>query len=99
MDDKKTLLTIITEANLEEQIIEDINTFKIAGYTISEAHGKGNRGVRDASWENSGNVRIEIITPLETAKNFAKHCKESYYEDFAMIIYFTDVAVMRPEKF
>lgn len=99
MEDKKTLLTIITEAGLEEQLIEDIATFKIAGYTISEAHGKGSRGVRDASWKESGNIRIEIISTLDNAKNFAKHCKESYYEDFAMIIFFTDVTVMRPEKF
>ena len=44
-------------------------------------------------------TEFAIITNLETAKNFAKHCKETYYEDFAMITFFTDITVMRPEKF
>ena len=59
--EKRTLVTVFTEATIEHVLIKDMDRMGIRGYTISDARGKGSRGVRDASWDESRNIRIEVI--------------------------------------
>ena len=95
----RKLLTVITEAALEGTLIQTIEHLGAHGYTIVDARGKGARGVRDAGWEASGNIRIEIVCKSETAADIAAHLQEHYYNDYAMILFVNDVDVLRPEKF
>jgi len=95
----RKLLTIMTEAILEKKITEDLEKLGALGYTVTDARGKGTRGVRNAGWEANSNIRIEIICRPETAMAVADYLKEHYYQDYAMSIYVTDVGVMRPEKY
>lgn len=95
----RKLLTIITEAALENTLIRDIERLGATGYTITDARGKGTQGVRNAGWEANSNIRIEIICDIETAKNIATHLRERYYNDYAMTIFVVDVGVWRPLKF
>ena len=100
MDGKmRKLLTIVTEAAIEKSVIRDIERKGAHGYTITDARGKGDRGVRDASWETSGNIRIEVVCSEETAEMITAHLKAQYYENYAMIMFMSDVVVLRPEKF
>lgn len=95
----RKLLTIVTEAALESRLISDVGKLGAHGYTITDARGKGGRGVRNASWEASGNIRMEIICDEKIAEAIATHMRQRYYDNFAMILTMSDVEVLRPEKF
>lgn len=98
-DDTRKLITIVTEAVLEAEVCEGLEDLGAAGYTVTNARGKGSRGVRDAGWSSSSNVRIEVICGDDVAKRIEKHLQDKYYDHFAMIIFESDVRVLRPDKF
>jgi len=98
-DYRRKLLTVITEAALETHLTRDLNQLGAPGYTITNARGRGQRGVRQASWETDSNIRVEVICDDETADRIARHLKERYYDNYAMILTLCDVEVLRPEKF
>lgn len=95
----RKLLTIVTEAVLESVLIKDIERLGAHGYTVSDARGKGHRGVRSSAWDTSSNIRVEVLCDQKTADAIAAHLQARYYADYAMILFVTDVAVLRPEKF
>ncbi len=95
----RKLLTIVTEAAIENILVRDIERLGAHGYTITDARGKGNRGVRNAGWEASGNIRIEVVCDAASAEAITAHLKAHYYSAYAMIIMTSEVEVLRPEKF
>ncbi|ADX74673.1 transcriptional regulator [Pseudarthrobacter phenanthrenivorans] len=95
----RKLLTIITEAVLEATITRDIELLHARGYTITDARGKGRRGVRSAGWDANSNIRIEVACHEETADAIVAHLQEHYYQDYAMTVFVSDIQVLRPEKF
>lgn len=95
----RKLLTIITEAALESILIKEIEALGARGYTITDARGKGRRGPRDAAWDESSNIRIEILCDAEIADAIARHLQARYYDDYGMVLFVNDVSVLRPEKF
>lgn len=96
---QRKLLTVVTEAALEGTLVREIESLGAHGYTITDARGKGHHGVRDAGWEASANIRIEVVCDADTARTLATHLREHYSENYAMILYLSDVEVLRPEKF
>lgn len=95
----RKLLTIITEAALESVLIKEFESLGARGYTITDARGKGRRGLRDAAWDESSNIRIEILCDAEIADAIARHLWARYYDDYGMVLFVNDVSVLRPEKF
>lgn len=95
----RKLLTIVTEAALESVLGEEIEKLGAHGYTITDARGKGHHGMRNASWDVSSNIRIEVVCDEKTARDIAAHLRKHYYENYAMILMLSDVEVLRPEKF
>lgn len=95
----RKLLTIITETALESVLIKDLERLGIRGYTITDARGKGSRGTRNAAWAESSNIRVEIVCDAATADAVTAHLQAHYYQNYAMILFMSDVAVLRPEKF
>lgn len=95
----RKLLTIITEAAVESRLTQELLALGAHGYTIADARGKGDRGVRSAGWEASSNIRVEVVCDVATAGRIADHLREHYYANFAMILYLSDVEVLRPHKF
>lgn len=95
----RTLITIVTEAALERRITDDLKRLGAHGYTISEARGEGSRGVRSAGWEATSNIRVEVICDAATADAIAMHLRAHYYDHYAMILFMSEVGVLRPEKF
>ncbi|GAB6390315.1 P-II family nitrogen regulator [Stutzerimonas marianensis] len=95
----RTLLTVICEAALEKKLLADLDRLGAPGWTLSEARGRGSRGVRSAEWDTEGNIRLEIICARELAEHIAEHLQARYYDNFAMVCYLADVQVLRPEKF
>lgn len=95
----RKLLTIITEAAIEAVLVQDLERLGAHGYTVSDARGKGSRGVRSAAWDASSNIRIEVVCDAAAADAIAARLKDHYYDNYAMILFVADVVVLRPEKF
>ncbi|MFG0283242.1 MAG: DUF3240 family protein [Phycisphaerales bacterium JB039] len=93
------LVTVITEAVIEKEIIQELTALGVSGYTITDVRGKGHRGVRTTGWEHGANIRVEIVCQDALARAIAEHLRERYYDNYAMILYISDVEVLRPEKF
>lgn len=96
---KRTLLTIVTEAIVEPTLLRDLEKIGLTGYTVSDARGKGGRGVRDAAWDEAANIRIEVICNRDLAEHVLHHLHERYFANYAMIAYVSEVEILRPEKF
>lgn len=84
--EKRTLLTIVTEAVVEQTLLRDFDRLGARGYTVSDAHGKGSRGVRDAAWNEAANIRIEVICAEEQAEILLRHLQERYYARMTEIL-------------
>lgn len=96
---KLRLLTIITESALESTVVEEIEKQGARGYTVTNARGNGSRGVRSGAWGASSNIRIEVVCNEEVEDAITTYLKEHYYKNFAMIIFCSDVDVIRSDKF
>lgn len=95
----RKLVTIITESALETELCEHLKSLNVSGYTVTNARGSGSRGIRNAGWSVSGNVRIEVVCSQELAAEIATTVSEKYYDDYAMILFEHDVRVLRAGKF
>jgi Pyruvate/2-oxoacid:ferredoxin oxidoreductase gamma subunit len=97
--ERRTLLTVFCEASLEPLLVRDMDRLGVGGYTFSDARGKGSRGVRDASWDESRNIRVEVICARAQAETLLAHLQERYYANYAMVACLSEVEVLRPGKF
>lgn len=95
----RKVLTIVTEAALERELVQEIERLGAHGYTIADVRGKGGRGIRSAGWDLSANIRIEVVCGADTAHAIAAVLRERYYDNYGMILFIGDVEVLRPEKF
>ena len=55
--------------------------------------------MRDPAWDESKNIGIEILCAREQAETLLAHLQQRYYANYAMVAYFSEVEVLRPEKF
>lgn len=92
------LVTIISEAILEERILHDLHQLGARGYSVGEVRGEGTRGVHASEWEGKS-LRIETLVAPEVADKILQHLAAAYFPHFAVIAYTTDVQVVRGEKF
>ena len=95
----RRLLTVVTEAVLERELLGELDALGVRGYTITDARGKGSRGRRQSDWSQEGNIRIEMVCEPALAERVAQHLRERYYDHYAMILFLQDVSVLRSEKF
>ena len=97
--EKRLMLTIVTESVIENSLLADLERLGVRGYTVTDARGRGSRGVRDADWDEAANIRIEIICARPLADTVLAHLQERYYANYAMVACLHEVEVLRPEKF
>jgi nitrogen regulatory protein PII len=97
--EKRTMLTIVTESVIENMLLADLDRLGARGYTVSDARGRGSRGVRDANWDEAANIRIEVICTRELAEALLAHLQKHYYANYAMVSCLHEVEVVRAEKF
>lgn len=95
----KKLLTIIAEAQIEDVLTEQIKKLGAHGFTVVEARGEGSRGVRAGEWDQSRSIRIEVICEPQIAEAISGYLIKNYSADYALVLYLSDVEVIRGEKF
>lgn len=93
------LVTIIAEPILKDRLLQEIHTLGAHGYTISEVHGEGTRGIHASQWQGGGNVKIETLVSPEVADRIMEAMTDHYFPNYAVIAYVHDVQVVRSEKF
>lgn len=98
-DSHRKLVTVITEANLERDLVRELDALGVAGYTVSDARGRGDKGLRVSHWGHSSNIRVEIVCDTSLAERVLARLREKYYAHYAIVMWVVDVEVLRPDKF
>ncbi len=93
------LLTVTCEILAQKNILEILNKHGITGYTSYEVDGNGSKGIRGQGFKNEKNVKIEIISTEARLKDVVEEITRALFSDFVIIVYLSDVQVLRPEKF
>ena len=93
-----TLVSIVTEGLLKEKIIAILRKNGATGFTITRAEGEGSRGVRARDFEGP-NLKFECIVSPEAAEVILDEVGDTYFENYAVIAWLTDVSVLRGNKF
>ena len=93
------LLTITCEILAQENILEILKNHEITGYTKYEVDGNGSRGLRGQGFKNEKNIKIEIIIRDEKLQDIVEEISRTLFANFAIVLYVSNVGVLRPEKF
>ena len=93
------LLTITCEILAQKNVIELLKKHKVSGYTTYEVDGDGSKGLRGQGFQNEKNVKIEIILSEDKLQDIVEELTRTMFSDYAIIVYVSDVGVVRPEKF
>ncbi len=93
------LLTITCEILAQKNIIEILKNHDITGYTTYEVEGNGARGLRGQGLQTEKNVKVEVILREEKLSGVIEEISRTLFADFALVLYVSDVGIVRPEKF
>ncbi len=93
------LLTITCEILAQKNIIGILNKHDVTGYTTYEVEGNGARGIRGQGLKNEKNVKVEIIMREEKIQTVVEEISRTMFANFAIVLYVSDVGVVRTEKF
>jgi hypothetical protein len=96
---RKTLLVIVAEAALEKNLVRDARERGAQGWTISEVHGASLDGVREGAWEADRTIELKLICDDLIADTIAEHVIATYAKNYAVALYFSNVSVLRPERY
>ncbi len=92
------LVTVVAEAVLEHRLVRDLGEAGAQGWTITDARGRGSRGVRADEFEGD-NVRLEALVTRDVADRFLAVLARDYFSHYAVVAWTTSVAVVRPDKY
>ena len=95
----KTLLVVVAEAAIENALVRDARERGAQGWTVSEVHGAGREGVREGDWEADRTIELKLICEPMVADRIAEHVIATYATHYAVAIYFTEVQVLRPDRY
>lgn len=85
------LLTIFTEAVLEDTLVDEIVALGAKGYSISEARGRGTHGLRTGKWTAGGNIRIEVVGDAPLCARIVERLQAGYERDYGLLMFTTQV--------
>ena len=95
----RSLLTIVTEAVLENDLIELFAANKIRGWTIVAARGNGAHGEKHGNFDANENIQIELIAETTVAEQLAIAIQAQFGAHYALVQWLSEVRVLRGEKF
>ena len=84
------LLVIVTEAILEDMLVDELRELGANGYTVIDARGWGEHGKRRGNWRQGGNIRVEVLGSEDLCIRIAAHMRETYQKDYGLLIYTTE---------
>lgn len=92
------LVTIISEPVVSKEIIALAKHLGASGFTSSDVRGEG------SSDKSSGEVpdekiKIEIVADSILAEKLMSEVAAQYFKNYSIIVYSSEIRVLRPEKF
>ena len=93
------LLTITCEILAKENVIDILKKHEITGYTTYEVDGNGARGIRGQGLKTDKNVKVEVIMREEKLDGVVEEISRTLFANFALVLYVSDIGVVRMEKF
>ena len=93
------LLTITCEILAQKNVIDILSKHQITSYTSYEVEGNGARGLRGQGLKNEKNVKVEVIMQEEKLQDVIEEIARTLFTNFAIVLYVSDVSVLRTEKF
>ena len=91
------LITIICEPILNQSLIELTRKIGATGFTMTEVRGEGSKKNSGEIPENK--IKIEIISTATLANEIIQAVSEIFFKEYSMIIYASEISILRPEKF
>jgi nitrogen regulatory protein PII len=82
-----TLLTIIAESVLVEQVCKLALEAGATGYTVTDCIGSGTKGIRTGTMDMARNVRIEILARHETADIIMGQVEKRFAHNYALTLF------------
>ena len=92
------LVTIICEPVLSTKLVETIRSLGATGFTISDVRGEGS-GTKSSGEVPNEKVKIEVIADSDLAKEMMDEIAKIYFANYSVIVYATEIKVIRQEKF
>lgn len=93
------LLTVTCEILAQKNVLALLDRHKVSGYTTYEVEGNGEKGIRGQGLKNEKNVKIETVLSEEKLHGVVEEIARTMFSDFAIIVYVSDIHVLRTEKF
>lgn len=92
------LVTIICEPVLSTSLVTTVRSLGATGFTISDVHGEGS-GEKSSGEVPNEKVKIEVIAEADLAKEMMNEVAKNYFANYSLIVYASDIEVIRQEKF
>lgn len=96
---ERKLVTIIAESALEKMLVKDLKSLGITGYTVWDVRGEGTRGKRKGGFDQSSSICLTSICNSTLAQSILEHLSYTYFEDYAIVAYISDVQIHRCNRF
>ena len=93
------LLTVTCEILAQKNVIDILTKHNITGYTTYEVDGNGTKGLRGQGLKNEKNVKVEVIMQEDKLQDIVEEITRTMFSDYAIIVYVSDIGVVRPDKF
>lgn len=92
------LVTIICEPILSAELTALAKSIGATGFTVTEVQGEGSSH-RQSGEIPDAKIKIELISDSALATKFLEEVASTYFENYSVIAYVTDVSVIRAKKF
>ena len=92
------LVSIVCEPVLSSSVLNISQALGATGFTVTEVRGQGN-GEKSSGEIPDLKSKIEVIVEPDLALKIMNALAEKFFENYSLITYSSDIAILRPEKF
>ena len=96
---QKKLIVIIAEAVLEKSLITDAKRLGAQGYTVYDVRGGSQYATHEGSWDADRMIEMKVICDAAVADALASHVIDEYASHYGVSLFFSNIEVVRPQKF
>ena len=88
------LVTIVAEEILKDRLVKKVQELGATGASYHRTQGVGSRSARHNDMFGE-NVQMKIVCEADVAEAILRYISETYFENYAIVAWVTDVEVMR----
>ncbi|MGV6840282.1 MAG: P-II family nitrogen regulator [Planktomarina sp.] len=96
--EEKKLLTIITAAELQRMVVEQLKKRGVGGYTAMPATGAGASGLQSGMLMTDSSVVIKVIMSAERLETVLKDMDKFMSRGYRVKAFFQDISILPRKK-